>query len=230
MKIKYYGLVSILLLTILMVHCANNDEKDFKCAASKLKSMLLDLDQVKSVTEQISSKEITKHTFIIDHSSKNDFITMHNKEFVQLANQFDTFIKNYPQSRWSDDAALCSSMLYLAMSIPGNGHYIEAVKSIKYYLSKFPDAHIEDWTKDNFKNIYPYVFDKNLLKPEDPLTKLSDDKRIQDILKRAIVFEYLKADKIFEAEKELTNYKKAGDKDTIFGLEDYLNELKEAKK
>jgi hypothetical protein len=210
-----------------------NDGKDYKNYATQLKKILTALDQVKAKPREfnVQHKSNKMHVIKIDLRNKNQFVAVHQNELNHLANRFKSYIKNNPKSIWTDDAAFCLAMLYLSTSFPGNENYILAIEQTKYFLTKFPEIRIEDWTKNKFKrlNSFELVLSKKLLPHDSPLAKSSEEKRIKGLLTRSIIYEYLKANKILEAERELAVLRKTKSNEILFGLEDDIKSYKEMK-
>ncbi len=233
-RVLTIGLVISITLSFSVFGCSSNGEKDFKNLSRDLRKLLVEMGTVKSQLKELSKeRSAEKKIFGIELKERNKWIADKRAEWEQLAKQSMTFIDKHPTSPWADDAGFCLAMMYVSISQPGNDYYIEAIKAIKSFLSRFPTVHIEDWTKENFEGVpgFEMVFNKNLLFPDDPLASEPESRRIRGILTRQTVYELLKAGKLSEAKREVEVLEKESEeKGVLFGLHNDIKGYEESKR
>ena len=205
---------SISIIIFILFGCLDNQNKQFMDTAKNLKILLLELQNI-NVPEDIRRSEDGGVVGILNFNSKVAFVEKRKGDFKRIADSLEDFSTKNMDSKWSDDADFLRVVVYFSISFPGNNMHQEAVRSIKFFLDKYPTFKIERWTKRYFKDITLFnLFDKDKIafdfSPYSELSELPENERIRAFFEFHTVFEYLKGDDIVSAEKEYERIKSTG--------------------
>jgi len=177
---KNFLIITIVIFTLF--GCFDNQDKQFKNIAKSLRTLLLELQNVEVVED--FRKSNGGDVIMLKFDKGIAFIEKRNGDFKRIADSLEGFSTKNINSKWSDDADFLRVIEYISISLPGNNMHLETVKSIKYFLDKYPAFTIEEWTKKYFSDITLFhLFDKNEtafnFSPYIELSKLPEVERIR---------------------------------------------------
>lgn len=202
-----------IIIFFILFGCFDGPNKQFKDAAKNLKTLLLELQNVEVVKDFRKSDGMD--VIILKFDKSIAFIEKRKGDFKRIADSLEDFSTKNINNIWSDDADFLRVIEHISISLPGNNMHLEAVRSIKNFLDKYPTFTIEEWTKKYFSDITLfYLFDKDKIafdfSPYIELSKLPENERIRAFFEFQIVYEYLNGDDIVSAEKEYERIKNTG--------------------
>ncbi len=204
------NIFSIAIILLILFGCLDAPNKQFKDSAGNLKALLLELQNVK-VTKKEVKQDDGGVAIILNFDNRVAFVEKRKRDFKRIADSLEDFSTKNMDSKWSDDADFLRVVEYFSISFPGNNMHQEAVRSIKFFLDKYPTFTIEKWTKKYFKDITLFnLFDKDKISFDFELSELPENERIRAFFEFHTVFEYLKGDDIVSAEKEYERIKSTG--------------------
>jgi len=218
---RFGNILLSLALSFIVWSCAASEERDFKNAAKKLNKVLIELNDIKSKPEN-AIKIDGKVVYQLNDEKRIKFIIDKENEWEDLSKRLESYMVKYPKSPWADDAGFCLVIMFLSISESRNNYYIQAINEAKNFLARFPNPHIENWTKAEFKGspAFEIIFGKISARDEclKRILNLPEGESIRSFFTRAIIKEFLKADKISEARKEL----RALQKESVEGKELFI--------
>ena len=197
-----------LFFLILLVSCEKSvaiDENIYKKEAVGINNIINEYFKIKMNTKYEKHENNLGGTFIHQTAGREEYIRKSKHEWLNHYDALKKFIKDYPESKWVDDAAFCCAVEFVFVRTKNNYFNEEKKEAISCFLENYPYFKIEKWTKDSFAEILKLFYDGI---PSDLLNKIKDIEIIRGRLFIVLITQYCIEQNYLKAEEILREFLK----------------------
>jgi pentatricopeptide repeat protein len=200
-------------------------EVSYKKNSNKLYELWSGYNKIKLKTEKEYDKNLNSITFKYKDTKKREKYLIENKsQWLHFCNKLHAIeVQDVKDNKWADDASFIKAACFMFAQIPYETFSKERTDSIEYFLQKFTNLKIEEWTKTNFKKVYD-IFGQGVVGADN----LTESVIIRNGFYNSIVAHYGMKKEYEKAEYWIDHMKKNGQPDELADIaKELLNKYKE---